>query len=222
MGYFLRSNMKVIDENYFKEPITSNKIEDVLEEGEKILWRSKPKRSSYILAAFCKMLPIAIIWAIFDGAFLAVIFSGDVSGGILWFIIPFFAVHLMPVWMWIGGTVKAAAEVKNIEYVFTDKRIIIRSGVIGIDYKYIYYDKIEGVNVKVGLIDRLCKVGDIYITAAGSAAVLYDQEGPYQLSTKLQKIANDIKTDISFPNAYRPENNPGYNTNYNPTDNNRK
>lgn len=212
--------MKVIDEKYFKEPITANAIEDILEENEKILWRSKPKKSSYVASAFCRMLPIAIVWLIFDGAFLGFMFGVGVPKEVLWIIIPFFAFHLLPVWIWIASTVKAAAEVKNIEYVFTGKRIIVRSGVIGIDYKYIYYDKIEGVNVRVGLIDRICKVGDIYVTAAGSAVVLYDQEGPYQLSTKLQKIANDVKADISFPNAYRPENNPGYNTGYNPIDTN--
>ncbi|MCH5163932.1 MAG: PH domain-containing protein [Clostridiales bacterium] len=208
--------MKTIDENYFKEAITSNAVEDVLEEGETILWRSKPQKNSYILAHFCRMMPIAIVWLIFDGFFISMMVASGAIREIWWFIIPFFALHLAPVWIWIGGTIKAAAEVKNIEYVFTGKRIIIRTGLIGIDYKYIYYDKIEGVNVKVGIIDRLCKVGDIYLTAAGSAAVLYDQQAPYQLSTKLQKIANDIKTDISFPNAYRPENNPGYNTNYGP------
>lgn len=206
--------MKEINEKFFTEPINTNSVEDVLEDGEKILWRSKPKRSSYIVSAFCKMLPIALIWLLFDGGFIAMFIATDAINEVWWFIIPFFALHLMPVWMWIGGTVKAAAEVKNIEYVFTGKRIIIRSGVVGIDFKYVFYDKIEGVRVRVGLIDRLYKVGDIYLTAVGTTAVLYDQSDPYQLSTKLQKIASDIKADINFPNAYRPQNNPGYNTEY--------
>ena len=40
---------------------------------------------------------------------------------------------------------------------------------------------------------------------------LLDIEKPY---TRLQKIVLDIQSDIEFPNAYRPSENPGYKTKY--------
>ena len=165
-----------------------------------------------------RMLPIAIIWLIFDGAFIVGISIGisqeSIPLGILGFIIPFFLLHLMPVWMWIGNTVRAFREVKNLEYAITDKRIIIRSGVIGIDFKFINYTEIDSVNVKVGFIDKIFKVGDIYINSSVNSGVLWDVSNPYGIARALQKVTTDIKSDIHYPNALRPDSNPGYKTGY--------
>ena len=73
---------------------------------------------------------------------------------------------------------------------------------------------IQSVNVKVGLLDRMLKVGDIYITTKLEKVVLYDITNPYLITNKLQKITNDIKTDMYYPNAMRPSENQGYKTKY--------
>lgn len=208
-----------IDEKYFQQSSTqADSIEVLLASDEKMLWRDKPNRKSYIAAAVVKMLPIAIIWLAIDIGFIVGISIGMSRGAIpiafLGFIIPFFLLHLMPVWKWISDIVKAVLELKNIEYAATDRRLIVRSGVIGIDFKFLNYSEIESVNVKVGLTDKLFKVGDIYINATSSSAVLYDVERPYDIGSKLQKIVLDIKADISYPNALRSENNPGYRSEY--------
>ena len=208
-----------IDERYFCEnAMQKNSIEDVVSADEKVLWRGKPNAKSYVLAAMVKMLPIAIIWMLFDGTFIFFIARGMAQGevplAILGFIIPFFLIHLTPVWIWIVKTVKASREVKNLEYAITDKRIIIRSGVVGIDFKFINYTEIDSVNVKVGIIDRIFRVGDIYINSSVNAGVLWDVENPYNIGNSLQRVTLDIKSDINYPNAIRPESNPGYKTDY--------
>ena len=211
-----------IDEKYFQESqMQANSVEDILTAGESKLWTGKPDKRAHVAAAIFKALPITILWLIFDVGFITGVSIGMSRGAIplaiLGFIVPFFSIHLAPVWIWIAGIVKASAGIKNIEYVFTDKRIIIRSGIIGIDFKFIYYNEIESVNVKVNLTDKIFRVGDIYVNAKSSAAVLYDLHNPYELASKLQKIVQDIATDINYPNALRPDYNPGYNTKY--TDN---
>ncbi len=211
-----------INENYFQgSDMQANTIEDILGEDEKIVWRDKPNRRSYICAAIFKSLPITIIWLLFDTAFIVGISIGMSRGAIplaiLGFIIPFFLLHLAPVWMWIANLVRSVAELKNIEYAATERRIIIRSGVIGIDFKFLYYTDIENVNVSVGWIDKIFKVGDVYVNAKSSSAVLYDISNPYIFGQKMQKLVLDIQTDINYPNALRPETNPGYHTSY--TDN---
>ena len=117
-------------------------------------------------------------------------------------------------WIWITKVVTANRQYKNLEYAFTNKRIIIKSGIIGIDIKSLYYSEIDSFNLKVGLIDKILKVGDIYISSKSGAQVLYDIENPYILTQKLQQIVVDIKTDIQFPNNLRPETNDGYNTKF--------
>lgn len=133
------------------------------------------------------------------------------------FIVFFFLLHLLPFWIWLANVVTASAQHKNIEYAFTDKRIIIRTGII-IDIQNVFYMDIQSVNLKVGLVDRMMKVGDIYITTKSNTVVLWDLENPYVLVNKLQQISNNIKTDMYFPNQLRPEENKGFKTKYSQND----
>ena len=208
-----------IDERYFMDnSLQKNSIEDVVSGNEKILWRGKPNAKSYVLANMLKMMPIALIWLLFDGTFIYFFSVGMAEGGIpiglLGFIIPFFLLHLAPVWIWLGKTIKAVREVRNLEYAITDKRIIIRSGMVGIDFKFINYTEIDSVNVKVGIIDKIFRVGDIYVNSSVNAGVLWDVEDPYKIGNALQRVTVDIKSDIHYPNALRPDSNPGYQTDY--------
>ena len=164
------------------------------------------------------MFPFELIWLLFDSVFIIAMiatkaFSQMPIGAVIG-IIVFFAFHLTPVWIWLGNIITASKGHKNLEYVFTNKRIIIRSGIIGIDFKNIYYSEIQSVNLKVGLIDKMLKVGDIYIKSKNNSEVLFDITDPYFITQKLQEIVIDIKTDIEFPNGLRPEENPGYKTKY--------
>ncbi len=211
--------MAKFDENYFKLSEEDKKMQDItsiVAEDEQVLWRGKPKKSAYILNKVLSMLPFALIWLLFDGAFIAMlcVFGPKLPTFFLVVLIVFFAFHLLPVWIWITNIVTANRQHKNLEYMFTNKRIVIRSGIIGIDFKNIYYADIASVNLKVGLIDKICKVGDIYIKSREGANVLFDLENCYFIVQKLQEIVVDLKMDASFPNALRPENNSGYQTKY--------
>ncbi len=214
--------MKKIDENYFKssksEAVNPTSIEDILNSDEQILWQGKPKQKAYIFSSVFSMMPLAIIWLLFDLGFIFAlsrfgVFEQLPVGAII-AIVAFFVLHLIPVWIWIVNIVTAARRYKNLEYVFTNKRIIIRSGIIGIDFQNVYYSEIDSVNLKVGLIDKMLKVGDIYIKGKGKAQILFDIADPYFITQKLQEIVIDIKTDIEFPNELRPSSNPGYSTQY--------
>ncbi len=208
--------MAKIDENYFKldDDMQAKLVEDILEEDENVLLRLKPNKKAYIWSAILTMLPIAIIWATIDVGMFIGIMSINPPAGVIWGLMAFFALHLIPVWIWLGGIIRAVLQIKNIEYAFTEKRIIVRSGIVGIDFKNLYYTDIEGVNLKVGALDKLFKVGDIYIQSLKQSTVLKDVTQPYQLLSKLQKITLDIKTDIHYPNDLRPNENHGYNTKY--------
>lgn len=211
--------MAKFDEKFFQgEPKKEYDIEQLLTQGEQILWRGRPNRKAYILAQVFKMLPFVLIWLCFDGMFIGLMAAFGVFGEmpviLLVFIILFFALHLIPVWIWISNIITAGMRQKNMEYVFTDRRIIIKSGLIGIDIVNIYYADVESVNLRVGLIDRLLHVGDIYVTAKNKAQVLWDVESPYPIVTKLQKITGDLKADTYFPNELRPEENKGFRTKY--------
>ena len=203
----------------YEETLTSPLIE-----GEKVLWSAKPKKSAFIINKILEMMPFALIWLLFDSMFIIPIANSGEIKQMLFFIIPFFAIHLMPVWIWLGNCLTANKKWENTKYYVTDRRIIIQTGIIGANYETIYYKEIKNVNLRIGVIDKILGVGDIYIdtglvrsTKNGTQSVksaILDIENPYEIYPKLQKIVLDIQTDVEFPNAYRPSENPGYNTEY--------
>lgn len=195
-------------------------IEGMLMPDESVIWKGMPKKSAFILNSTIKMAPFAIIWLLFDGF---MIFSFAFSGAMksmLWFIIPFFAFHLMPVWIWLYQMITAVGRWKNTEFAVTNKRIILRNGLVGFQYQSVYYTDISNVSLHVGAIDRMLGVGDIYIImnpymdTGKDAPVILDVEEPQRVYSLLQQTVVDIQTDIHYPNALRPDTNPGYHTQY--------
>lgn len=194
---------------------SSTNFENTLTDGEELIWSGKPKKSAFIINKSLNMLPIALIWLLFDSTFIVAIFSSNMPKGMLLFIIIFFAFHLMPVWTWLSNVLTAKKRWDNTQYAVTNKRIIISTGFIGMDYQTIYYKDIKNVNLKVGVVDKLLHVGDIHFTLNGGVSQSFlDIENAYEIYPKLQKIVLDIQTDIEFPNDLRPDENHGYNTKY--------
>ena len=193
--------------------------------GEEVLCSGKPKKIAFIINQVLIMMPIALLWLAFDSTFIFSMFSADAESGMLWIMIPFFALHLMPVWIWLWNVLSANRKWNNTKYYVTDRRIIIQNGFFSENYQTIYYKDIRNVNLRVGLIDNMLGVGDIYFdlgeyqTDKGTATMksaFLDVEDCRNVYSKLQKIVMDIQTDIEYPNALRPNENPGYGTKYNP------
>ena len=210
-----------IDENFFVDENAQKGdfgIKEMVENSgdEKILWEGKPDKKSFVLGRVVQMLPIALIWLAFDGFAIAMIFSHSSQLPTFTYFIfgGFFLIHLTPVWIWIASVVTAFKRLKNTEYAFTGKRIIIKTGFFA-KFDNVFYSDIAALDLHIGVIDRMFKVGDVIIkTNSGSTYMVEDIDNPYFILERLQKIVNDIKTDINFPNDLRPKENHGYNTQY--------
>ena len=201
--------------NYETEP------KSPLVKGENLLWSAKPKKSAYIINQILTMMPIAILWLAVDSSFI-ISMTKNSSNQELTFIIPFFALHLMPVWIWLVNALTANKKWQNTKYYVTDKRIIIQNGFFAENYQTIYYNDIKNIDLKIGMIDKILNVGDIYIDLGyyhkdrqkKFITGFLDIENAQEIYLQLQKIIMDIQTDIEYPNALRPNQNPGYNTKY--------
>ncbi len=100
---------------------------------------------------------------------------------------------------------------------------MMRSGIWGIDFKAIDYDKISDTQVTVNPVEKMYGVGTIRFAAGRT-----NREGnpqtdnftavpdPYEVFKKVKSTAVDIKTDWNYPNQLRPPENPGYKTDYKP------
>lgn len=191
-----------LNENYFQPENndSAKSIEQSLMPGETIVWQGKPQKKAFILNNVLKMLPLAIVWLAFDAFFIAMVATNfeELPTPIIPMLCVFFLMHLAPVWIWVYRCVTASKRHKNTEYAFTDQRIIIRKGAIAVDIKSIEYKEVVAVNLRYGLIDKLVKVGDIYITATGKASVLEDLENPSQVAQILQSTVSSKKANVSF------------------------
>ena len=213
---------KIVDKYYGNMYSSTNSIEGQLMPDESVIWKGMPKKSAFILNSSVKMAPFALIWLCVDGFMISTFAFSGMMKQMAWFIIPFFALHLLPVWIWLYQMITAAGRWKNTEYAVTNKRIILRNGLVGYQYQSIYYTEISNVSLHVGAIDRILGVGDVYIlmnayaNTGKDAPVILDVEEPGRVYSLLQQTVMDIQTDIHYPNALRPDTNPGYHTQYRP------
>lgn len=195
----------------------NNELKDVLFEGENVLWQGAPHKFCFMWRAAGKLLPIAILWLLFDGTFISIMVATGLGKDMWLFLVIFFALHLMPVWSFLGKFIKSKLEHKNVIYAVTDRRVVVRTGVIGLDFENINYTDISNIRTDVSILERLCNVGSVYITtSSGASTCLMAVKDPYAVSKMINKIFLDVKADIHYPNALRPEENPGYNTKYAP------
>lgn len=192
----------------------------MLSAGESILWRGKPKRGAFIATKSLTMLPIAVIWLILDLNFIRTAFFG---GEMLGFLIPFFLLHLMPVWIWLGNVFTAGRRWKNTNYYVTNRRIIIQGGFFAVNETSLFYKDLRNAQLRIGVLDKLFHTGDIVFDNGmvvnnkhTQKFVFEDLDDAQDVYRRVQKVILDIQTDMEFPNAYRPGENPGYNTQYRP------
>lgn len=100
--------------------------------NERIVWSGRPKKSCFVLECiFNPMLIFAFIWFMFDFMFISQIFSSDLSelDSSVWMFVGFFALHLMPVWIYLGGVIFSFRKLKNTEYALPIKEFTVQTAV---------------------------------------------------------------------------------------------
>ena len=195
---------------------------------ENILWSGTPDKLCFILEGiFNPLLPFALIWAIFDLGFLsAMLFNEPINEAtpVLLFIIPFFLLHLMPVWIYIGGCFLVFRKYQNTAYIVTDKAIYTSGGFISYTIESKPFAELSHINFHRGIFDQMLGVGDVIATSEHDGyntrqnlfrgitiADIKEYKQVYQLIKQLQ---TDIYADTMYPNDLRPAENHGYKTKY--------
>jgi membrane protein YdbS with pleckstrin-like domain len=196
-------------------------FEAILDKDEKILWLEKPVFIPYILTSIWKNLFLLLFGV---GYISALILNHDFAtkrdGSPEYFLWILSCIFLFG---GILGILKAFLNFSNTAYAYSSKRVMIRSGFIGTDFKTIDFDKIANSEVNVNIVERIYDVGSVNFSTGEttSKGELVNQKftsikNPYQVFKMVKQIGVDIKTDYNYPNALRPEKNPGYKTTYDP------
>jgi len=197
-------------------------LDKVLDQNETVHWEGKPKFWPFFLGGFAAAI-FGIMFLIVGGMF---VLQGIASGNYVFILLPHFWIGVGFVF---GVPLYKALVYKYTYYAVTNKRVIFQKGLIGRDFEIIDFDKITNAEVNVGVLDILFgrRSGSILISTAGSFT--YTRRGavqkpytishvkdPYNVFKFFKKISHAVKTDIEYPNKYRPKTNPGYSTHYKP------
>jgi len=118
-----------------------------------------------------------------------------------WFVpVIFFLIGLVP----LGDPIYLLMACKNTEYMITDQRVITQTGAIGLDTRFIDFDKIQEVYVEVGFIDKMLGTGSVHAVTAGYVYVgrggasmlptLAALKEPYAVQKLLQEAIEKART----------------------------
>ena len=212
-------------------------LELMVGRDEQVLWKGKPNKRCFILEGiFNPMLPFALIWFLFDSLFIAASISSfavsKTPAAFSIFPLAFMLLHMMPVWIYLGGVIFVFRRYKHTEYIVTDKGVYVSGGLFSYTCNMKPFTELARVNIHRGIIDQMVGVGDVVLTS-NNVADLYSSNvrtngRPLDLGTTIADIADyrrvyeiikklqeDIYTDTMYPNDLRPEANHGYRTRYN-------
>lgn len=173
-------------------------FEQIKTENEKFVWTDKPNFLPF-MASLIPIFIFAIIWGSFDFFFFIkpMLLDKEHSSSVDTFTIAFFGFHLIPVWIALISLFYQPLNHKKTFYALTDQRILIRSGVIGTDYKSYSLKSISDLNVNVGILDNANNTGTIsfctgHFDSNGKAekGKLIGIQKPYEIFKLIQQTIN--------------------------------
>lgn len=204
----------------------------LITEGENILWEGRPNKRCFILEAiFNPFLPIAFLWGLIDSGFIYVAMNGNFQNGnepLGLMLIGFFALHLMPVWIYLGGVIFSFLRYKNTSFAVTDQAVYVSGGILTQNFERKPFSEMSNVNLHRGIFDQMIGVGDVVMTSNHDGyntrhnlfrgITICDIADYMQVYQMVKKLQTDIYADTMYPNDLRPNENHGYKTKYKPDD----
>lgn len=181
-------------------------FEKILDKDEKIVKVFKPHKGKF----FCSVLlswGLCLFMFAFIGS-LAILFPDEgyeVKPILL----------LIPIGFWVISELLvllfSSIYYKNLYYAYSNKRIIIRSGVFGVDFRSLDMSMIGAVNVYVSLLDKIIKKDTGSIMFGSTASPIgYQSSGsiykfnniqlPYETCKEVKSYIDEYKQKINSKN----------------------
>ena len=186
-----------------------NELEElrkILDSDETIALSIKPNKKRFTFLSIIGTIPLLL----FSLPFLIVGILGLVGviqfvqeGGGVSLLGPWimFAVGVLAAIIWVTNIVSVFVRYKRCVYVVTNKRLIVRSGFVGVDYKSLELSQATAMTVRVDFLDKLVKPNTGTITfGSASMPMVTDRNGrvvpyafahiddPYENYKKIQSL----------------------------------
>ena len=183
--------------------------------GETVRWQGAPNKKAFILRSVLNpFLPVALLWAAIDIPFIVFLIGN--GNGFEWFMIPFFLLHLAPVWIYLFGVLFAAVRLNHTRYLVTDRAVYISGGVFTVNVEMKPVARLSNVTVRQGIIERRLGVGSVILddgmtsypnnTARNRAVFAIAGIEEYnEVFRIIRDLQAEAYSDVMYPNALRPE-----------------
>ena len=190
--------MKEIDKELFAH---------ILDKDEFIIKTFRPNKKRY-----------CIVNIIISMILIAIVGFGLISGGIIGYyimgaddlqvLLPLILSGLAIIVILVIYIVYILITYKKTIYAISNKRLMIRTGFIGVDYKALDMNMIGSFNVKVGLLDRFIKpaaTGTLYFGSTSSPMMLNSKniktsqfvldciDNPYEIYRDIKEMIDESK-----------------------------
>ena len=179
-------------------------FDNILDKDEKIEKVFKPQKSKFFFSVLLYWGLTFLIFALV-GVFAVLFPEEGMETELIYLLIP---IGLWLVLM-LFVLLFAIIHYKNLYYAYSNKRIIIRSGIFGVDFKSLDMSMIGAVNVYVSLIDKIVhkNTGSIsfgstaspigYAQSSGSAYKFNHIVMPYETCKEIKSFIDEYKKQLN-------------------------
>lgn len=172
--------------------------------GEKIILRTRPRFLIHSKSVFIKLILLGLLIFLVDPI---ISWAVTIQSRLLDFVqIPLVNLTTMAmillIFILILWAIGDLISWKFIEYILTDQRIIIKTGLINKKRSYIHYNKVQDIVIYQSLLERIFSSGDIEIYSGheNTTIVLENVPRPYQLEDKINRM---IDKNLSYEELAR-------------------
>lgn len=205
--------------------VIAEKFTHIIDDDEVLIWTAPSHFISYLLPSLF-MLGFSLLWGVpflsLIAGFYFMIENPPIA--VTWFLIGMGGlVGSAFCYMLFKSTFGLIISWKTTFYALSNKRLLIRTGLVGEDYRTLDLDQINQMSVREGLMEKSYGLGSIHI----NSDLMYDENEPdnsfniqgiehaYDIHDLIRTVSRDTRTDWNFPNAKRPEFNRGVPTHHN-------
>lgn len=180
----------------------NHEFKNILDDDEHIIKTFKPNKFKFVLD---RLFAYVFVWLLIFGVITLMFLFPDEDG----FELPVYSYYIALGVLLVGTTLLflgISISYKKRFYAYSNKRILVQSGFIGIDFKGLDHKMIGATEVKVDFLDKLLK-RDTGTLKFGSQAspmgtnipsmfIFTSVEKPYDTYKEIKKYIDEVKQEV--------------------------
>lgn len=171
-----------------------NFFENILDKDEKIIKIYKPNKTKLFASVFFGTFFFTLFFAIIS---IIGILVPDETGNTtsLYFLLIPIGLLITAILLALGF---AAIYYNNLFFAYSNKRIIIRTGIFGVDYKSLDLNMIGAIDVNISLLDKLVKhnTGSIIFGSPASPMMNTNNSNAFSYAFRHIEMPYDVYREI--------------------------